>query len=109
MTDNGLELFQVLQNLPKTMTSSFQCRFVFGNNLVPNTLIVHLDDSHVTYTSTPASTVFDEFMHDLKVKSESIRIILVPSDNYTGGIVDEYVNDIMFCIINHVQMPERPV
>ena len=65
------------------------CRFVFGNNLVPNTLIVHLVDSKVTYTTTTASTVFDEFMHDLKVKSDSLRIMLVPSVNYTGGIVDE--------------------
>ena len=67
----------------------FQCRLVFGNHLVPNTLIVHLDDSHVTYTTTPASTAFDEFMHDVKVKSDSLRIMLVQSKNYTGGVVDE--------------------
>ena len=56
---------------------------------MPNTLIVHLDDSHVTYTTTPASTAFDEFMHDVKVKSDSLRIMLVQSKNYTGGVVDE--------------------
>ncbi|XP_053399583.1 bridge-like lipid transfer protein family member 1 isoform X2 [Mercenaria mercenaria] len=72
------------------------CRFVFGNNLVPNTLIVHLDDSHVTYTTTPPSTPFDLFMHDLKVKSDSLRIMFVPSDKYqmnsqffSGKVEDE--------------------
>jgi len=64
----------------------FQCRFVFGNHLVPNTLIIHLDDSNVTYTTMPPTTPFDEFRHDLKVKSDSMRIMFVRSDKYKGEV-----------------------
>jgi len=69
----------------------FQCRFVFGNNLAPNTLILHLDDSHIIYTTTTPTTPFDLYMHDLKLKSDSLRLMFVPSEKYTGNIVDEYV------------------
>ncbi|KAH3829887.1 hypothetical protein DPMN_103118, partial [Dreissena polymorpha] len=75
--------------IPVSRIDITTCRFVFGNNLVPNTLIVHLDDSEVTYTTLPPTTPFDLFMHDIKVKSDSLRIMFVPSDKYTGGVVDE--------------------
>lgn len=64
-------------------------RFVFGNHLVPNTLIIHLDDSHVIYTTTTASTPFDQFMHDVKVECDSMRVMFVPSDKYTKEQLDE--------------------
>ncbi|XP_052791422.1 bridge-like lipid transfer protein family member 1 isoform X3 [Mya arenaria] len=65
------------------------CRFIFGNKLIPNTLIMHLDNSHVIYTTVQPTTMFDLFMHDLKIRSDNLRIMFVPSDKHTTNTVDE--------------------
>ena len=66
----------------------FQGKFIFGNYLLPNTLSINFGDCHMMYTTKPASTPFDLFMHIVKCKADNIRIMLVPSPKYQG-IVDE--------------------
>jgi hypothetical protein len=61
-------------------------RFAFGNHLIPQTLVVNCRESHIVYTTKPASTPFDLFMHIIKCKSENIRIMVVPSPKYTGKV-----------------------
>ncbi|XP_064637366.1 bridge-like lipid transfer protein family member 1 isoform X3 [Lineus longissimus] len=63
-------------------------RFVFGNHLVPTSLSVSFEDAHMMYTTRPASTPFDNFMHFVKCNVENLRIMLVPSPKYMG-MVDE--------------------
>jgi hypothetical protein len=70
---------------------SFQGRLVFGNHLLPTTLSINIGDAHVVYTTKPASTPFDLFMHVIKCKVDSIRIMLVPSPKFCG-IRDESVS-----------------
>ncbi|KAL3880212.1 hypothetical protein ACJMK2_032469 [Sinanodonta woodiana] len=60
------------------------CCFIFGNSLVPNNLVIRLDDAHLIYTSTPASTPFDNFMHDAKCNAENLRVMFVPNKQYKG-------------------------
>ena len=61
-----------------------QGRLAFGNNLIPSTLLITFRDAHCMYTTKTASTPFDEFMHIVKCKGESLRVLLVPSPKYTG-------------------------
>ena len=63
-------------------------KFIFGKSLLPNTLSVNFGDSHIVYTTKPASTPFDKFMHIMKCKADNIRVMLVPTVKYQG-IVDE--------------------
>ena len=63
---------------------------MFGNYLVPTTLSINIGDAHVVYTTKPASTPFDQFMHVVKCKLDNMRIMLVPSPKYQG-VRDEYV------------------
>ena len=67
-----------------------QGRLVFGNYLIPTTLCMNFADAHMVYTTKPASTPFDQFMHILKFKAHNTRVMLVPSPKYQGP-VDEYV------------------
>lgn len=66
--------------------SFFQGRVVFGNHLVPNSMIVKFDDGNFTYTTKPASTPFDILMHDAKGKAENFKIMFVPSPKYHGPV-----------------------
>ncbi|XP_076117611.1 bridge-like lipid transfer protein family member 1 isoform X3 [Mytilus galloprovincialis] len=61
-------------------------RVVFGNHLVPNSMIVKFDDGNFTYTTKPASTPFDILMHDAKGKAENFKIMFVPSPKYHGPV-----------------------
>lgn len=63
-------------------------RFVFGNHLVPSTLLITFEEGNITYTSRPAVSPHDLFTHIAKAKAESFKVILAPSPKYTG-LVEE--------------------
>ncbi|RXG59111.1 hypothetical protein Avbf_01112 [Armadillidium vulgare] len=63
-------------------------RFVFGNHLVPSTLLFTMDKAECVYSTKPPACSLDFFMHVVKAKSENFRVILAPSPKYTG-ILDE--------------------
>ncbi|CAH1406051.1 unnamed protein product [Nezara viridula] len=59
-------------------------RVVFGNRLVPTTLSIQVEEAHVTYSTKPAASRLDHFMHFAKCKAENFKVILAPSPKYTG-------------------------
>ncbi|XP_065930909.1 bridge-like lipid transfer protein family member 1 isoform X3 [Magallana gigas] len=61
-------------------------RIIFGNHLVPHSLIFSFEDGHFTYTTKPASTPFDQFMHDATGKAENFKLMFVQSNKYTGPL-----------------------
>ncbi|KAK4300608.1 hypothetical protein Pmani_027192 [Petrolisthes manimaculis] len=63
-------------------------RFVFGNRLVPSTLLLITDKAECTYTTKPAACSLDYFMQVVTAKAENFRVILAPSPKYTG-VLDE--------------------
>ena len=63
-----------------------QGRCVFGNHLVPNTMVVHFEEGNFVYTTKPASTPTDQFMHYTIGKAENFKLMFVPSPKYTGPI-----------------------
>lgn len=67
----------------------FQGKLVFGNYLLPTTLSINFRDAHIMYTTKPASTPFDQFMHIMKCRADNLRVMLVPSPKYTGPAMDE--------------------
>ena len=66
----------------------FQGRLLFGNYTLPTMLCMNVGDIHLVYTTKPASTPFDKFMHIVKAKADSVRVLLVPSKK-GGTMVDE--------------------
>ncbi|XP_074650444.1 bridge-like lipid transfer protein family member 1 [Tubulanus polymorphus] len=63
-------------------------RLVFGNFLLPTTLCISFADAHMMYTTKPASTPFDLFMHYVECNAENLRVMLVPSPKFQG-VADE--------------------
>lgn len=61
---------------------------MFGNRLTPTTLSVCVEEAHCVYSTKPAVSKLDNFMHFVKAKAENAKILLVPSLKYTG-LVDE--------------------
>ncbi|KAK9502019.1 hypothetical protein O3M35_012630 [Rhynocoris fuscipes] len=59
-------------------------RVVFGNRLVPTTLSIQVEEAHVVYSTKPAASRLDHFMHFAKCKAENFKVILAPSPKYTG-------------------------
>ena len=76
------------RNVP--MRCLFQGRIVFGNYHLSTTLSANFGDTHMVYTTKPASTPFDQFMHVLTCKMENLRVMLVPSPD-SKAPEDEYV------------------
>ncbi|CAG5114830.1 unnamed protein product, partial [Candidula unifasciata] len=64
-------------------------RLVFGNYLMPYSFVLKCDRANMVYTTKPASTVFDKFMHILKCDVENARLMLVSSPKYNGPVQDE--------------------
>lgn len=89
-TDNDkLISFYLWRNFfPLTKIEILTGRFVFGNHLIPSTLLITFEEGHITYTSRPAVSPHDLFTHIAKAKAESYKIILAPSPKYIG-IVEE--------------------
>ncbi|XP_021700280.1 uncharacterized protein KIAA1109 isoform X7 [Aedes aegypti] len=63
-------------------------RFVFGNRLTPTTLSICVEEAHCVYSTKPAVSKLDHFMHFVKAKVENSKVLLAPSPKYTG-LVDE--------------------
>ncbi|KAI5721596.1 hypothetical protein M8J77_022751 [Diaphorina citri] len=63
-------------------------RVVFGNRLVPTTLSINVEEAHFMYSTKPAASKLDHFMHFVKCKAENFKVILAPSPKYMG-ISDE--------------------
>lgn len=63
-------------------------RFIFGNSVVPTTLSVCIEEAHCVYSTKPAASRCDHFMHFIKAKAENTKVILAPSPKYTG-LIDE--------------------
>lgn len=58
---------------------------------MPYSFLLKFEKADTVYTTKPASTVFDVFMHVLKCDMENVRLMLVPSPKYNGPVQDEYV------------------
>lgn len=63
-------------------------RVVFGNRLVPTTLSISVEESHLVYSTKPPASSLDHLMHFIKAKAENCKVMLAPSPNYTS-MVDE--------------------
>ncbi|CAB3237702.1 unnamed protein product [Arctia plantaginis] len=63
-------------------------RVVFGNRLVPTTLSISIEESHLVYSTKPPASSLDHLMHFVKAKAENCKVMLAPSPNYTS-MVDE--------------------
>lgn len=63
-------------------------RFVFGNRLTPTTLSVCVEEAHCVYSTKPAASRLDHFMHFVKAKAENAKVLLAPSPKYTGLVDD---------------------
>ncbi|XP_051162533.1 transmembrane protein KIAA1109 homolog isoform X5 [Leptopilina boulardi] len=63
-------------------------RLVFGNRLVPTTLSITVEEAHFMYSTKPAASRHDHFMHFTKCKAENFKVILAPSPKYTGMLDD---------------------
>ncbi|XP_076446239.1 bridge-like lipid transfer protein family member 1 isoform X6 [Babylonia areolata] len=61
-------------------------RVVFGNYLVPHSLLIKFEKADVMYTTKPASTLSDVFMHVVKCEAENLRVMFVPSPKYNGPL-----------------------
>ncbi|XP_020299517.1 uncharacterized protein KIAA1109 isoform X4 [Pseudomyrmex gracilis] len=63
-------------------------RLVFGNRLIPTTLSITVEEAHFVYSTKPAASRHDHFMHFTKCKAENFKVILAPSPKYTGMVDD---------------------
>jgi len=59
-------------------------RVVFGNRLIPTILLINVEEAHFVYSTKPAASKLDHFMHFVKCKAENLKVILAPSPKYTG-------------------------
>ena len=59
---------------------------MFGNYNIPTTLSVNIGEAHIMYTTKPASTPFDLFMHIIKCRAERLKMMFVNSPKYTGPV-----------------------
>ncbi|XP_065078677.1 bridge-like lipid transfer protein family member 1 isoform X6 [Ochlerotatus camptorhynchus] len=97
-------------------------RFVFGNRLTPTTLSIWVEEARCVYSTKPAVSKLDHFMHIVKAKVENAKVLLAPSPKYTG-LVDEpprYMGEgFVVMMSNNIQLyfymdeagvvPEEPV
>lgn len=51
-----------------------QGRVVFGNRLVPTTLSIQVEEAHIVYSTKPAASRLDHFMHFAKCKAENFKV-----------------------------------
>ncbi|XP_035828649.1 transmembrane protein KIAA1109 homolog isoform X2 [Aplysia californica] len=75
--------------VPVTKIEISSGRVIFGNYLMPYSFLFKFDKANMVYTTKPASTVFDLFMHTVKCNMETVRLMLVPSPKYNGPVQDE--------------------
>ncbi|GAB6024106.1 hypothetical protein CHUAL_008817 [Chamberlinius hualienensis] len=63
-------------------------RVVFGNRLLPTTLLISSEDAHMVYTTKLPFSRIDKFRHTVNCRADNFKIILAPSPKYRG-IEDE--------------------
>ncbi|XP_014242068.1 uncharacterized protein KIAA1109 isoform X2 [Cimex lectularius] len=63
-------------------------RVVLGNRLVQSTLSIQVEEAHVVYSTKPAASKLDYFMHFAKCKAENFKVMLAPSPKFTGLVDD---------------------
>lgn len=63
-------------------------RFVFGNRLTATTLSICVEEAHCVYSTKPAMSRLDNFMHFIKAKADNAKVLLAPSPKYTGLVDD---------------------
>jgi hypothetical protein len=51
-------------------------KLVFGNKLLPTTLVVSFEEARLTYSTKPAACSLDHFMHFIKCKAENFKVNL---------------------------------
>lgn len=78
----------IFRELKKNSICQIQGRFVFGNRLTPTTLSVCVEEAHCVYSTKPAVSRLDHFMHFVKAKADNAKILLAPSPKYTGLVDD---------------------
>ncbi|XP_071510002.1 bridge-like lipid transfer protein family member 1 [Diadema antillarum] len=61
-------------------------RIVFGNKLVPSSLMISLEDCHGSYTTRAPECRWDQFTHEVKCTGEGLRVVLAPSPKYEGPV-----------------------
>ena len=59
-----------------TADCAAQGRVVFGNRLVPTTLIVSVEEARCLYSTKPAASQHDLFMHYVKMTAENFKVRL---------------------------------
>ena len=59
-------------------------KLVFGNRLLPTTLVVSADEARCTYSTKPAGCALDHFVHFVKLRAENFKVLMAPSPKYTG-------------------------
>ena len=64
-------------------------KFIFGNRLLPTTLLITMEEAHFTYSTKPATCNLDHFMHFVKTKAENLKVVLAESPKYVGMRHDE--------------------
>lgn len=52
----------------------FKGRLVFGNRLVPTTLSVNVEEAHFVYSTKPAASRLDHYMHIMKCVAENFKV-----------------------------------
>lgn len=75
---------------------------MFGNRLTPTTLSVCVEEAHCLYSTKPAMSRLDHFMHFIKAKADNAKILLAPSPKYTGLVDDppRYIIQLFYFILN---------
>lgn len=51
-----------------------QGKAVFGNWLVPNTLCLSIEEAHLVYSTKPALSKLDHFMHVVNCRAENFKV-----------------------------------
>ena len=49
-------------------------KLVFGNRLLPTTLVVSADEARCTYSTKPAGCALDHFVHFVKLRAENFKV-----------------------------------
>nr|XP_039251251.1 transmembrane protein KIAA1109-like isoform X2 [Styela clava] len=68
--------------IPVIKITIYYGKVIFGNRLLPSTLVVAFEDANSQYKTTKASNKYDLFMHVLEGTMGSLRVMLVPSSKY---------------------------
>ena len=53
-------------------------KLVFGNKLLPTTLVISFEEARLTYSTKPAACSLDHFMHFIKCKAENFKARNIP-------------------------------